>query len=556
MMYVKSLAALFFSLSCAAASLAQAQQTEPAPSQDKADGEDAELKLPRFLLKDDTQKADEEKKDKPNPLKDLEYTPSKDGEVPVHIDAATPGMMERPPLELPEDVAARITFLPEDTISYLKSGKTNAIVRPDKMFKKILAAQSDEQIIAYIKAIMSVDDQMTYKEGRDKASIALDTQAANFNTWRSLRPAELDPAREAGPIALSRYMGGRGGGIPTFAGAPLAKTPEDLIAGEVEVAIVGAPLDMGSGWRDARHGPLAMRVMGRGLGGTDVATMINPGEALNIVDYGDIAIDQMSTERSMKEVRRVVGEIAKTGAVPFIIGGDHSLEYPNVAAMADVYGKGKVGVIHFDAHLDTGRGRPHLMSHGQPIYRLMREAHVRPEDYIQVGLRAHYSKQYYEWQRLIGMRYHTMAEVERRGWDAVLDRVLMEASENTEYLYISFDVDVLDPAFEPGTGTPVSGGLDMREAITIVRRLCAESNVIGFDLVELAPEIDPTYRSTLNANSLVFACLTGMAMRKQGIEDPHFISDLSSDHSRNDFYEEKNRKSDRQTTEDKQGDKK
>jgi agmatinase len=552
---IKSAAALFFSLSCATSSLAQAQQTEPAASQDIASKDGAETKLPRFLVKEDAESVDEEKKDKPNPLKDLKYTPSKDGEVPVHIDAATPGMMERPPLELPEDVAARVAFLPKNILDYLKSGKTNSVVRPDKMFKKILAAESDEQISAYINAIMSVDDEMTYKEGRDKASIALDTQAANFNTWRTLRPAELDPSREPGPIALSRYMSDRGG-VPTFAGAPVAKTPEDLIAGKVEVAIVGAPLDMGSGWRDARHGPLAMRVMGRGLGGTDVATMVNPGEALNIVDYGDIAIDQMSTERSMKEVRRVVREIAETGTVPFIIGGDHSLEYPNVAAMADVYGKGKVGVIHFDAHLDTGRGRPHLMSHGQPIYRLMREAHVRPEDYIQVGLRAHYSKQYYEWQRLIGMRYHTMAEVERRGWDAVLDRVLMEASENTEYLYISFDVDVLDPAFEPGTGTPVSGGLNMREAITIVRRLCAESNVIGFDLVELAPEIDPTYRSTLNANSLVFACLTGMAMRKQGIEDAHFISELSSDHGRNDFYDDKNRKSDRQTTEDKQGEKK
>lgn len=319
----------------------------------------------------------------------------------------------------------------------------------------------------------------------------------------------------------------------------MALSPEDLVAGEVDVAILGAPLDMGSGWRDAIHGPRAMRMLGRGTGGADVSTMIDPGKVLNIVDYGDAAIDQLSTERSVQEVRDRVREIAETGAIPFIIGGDHSLEYPNVAAIADVYGKGKVGVVHFDAHLDTGRGRVHLLDHGQPIYRLMKEAHVRPEDYIQVGLRAHYSKSYYEWEREIGMHYHTMAEVERRGWDAVMERVLQEATENTEFLYVSFDVDVLDPAFQPGTGTPVSGGLTMREAIPIVRRLCAETNLVGFDIVELAPALDTTYVSTLNANSLMFACLTGVAMHKKGITQKGFISELSSEHGQTDYYGDK-----------------
>jgi agmatinase len=251
------------------------------------------------------------------------------------------------------------------------------------------------------------------------------------------------------------------------------------------------------------------------------------------------AKDQNDAERSVQEVRSMVREIAETGAIPIIIGGDHSLEYPNVAAMADVYGKGKVAVVHFDAHLDTGRGRVHLLSHGQPIYRLMKEAHVRPEDFIQVGLRAHYSKSYYEWEKEIGMKYHTMAEVERFGWDAVMERVIKEATENTEYLYVSFDVDVLDPAFQPGTGTPVSGGLTMREAIPIVRRLCAETKLVGFDIVELAPALDSTYVSALNANSLMFACMTGIAMHKKGMTEKGFISELSSDHGQDDYYGDK-----------------
>ena len=469
----------------------------------------------------------------------VDAEPTKPGEVPENIDAYTPGMMPVEPLEIPDDVMELIKPLPQEKIDFLKSGKSKGAMNPKLMFEKFRKAESTEQIEAYVDAIMSIYDQVEYKEGRDPTEIPLNTASPTFNDWKLRRPKELDPKREDGPLELSRYLGGYGGGIPTFAGAPVALTPEDLKAGEVDVAILGAPLDMGSGWRDARHGPNAMRVARIGTGGTDVATMINPTAVLNVVDYGNAAIDQNSTERSVQEVRRLVREIAETGAIPIIIGGDHSLEYPNVAAMADVYGKGKVGVIHFDSHLDTGRGRVHLLDHGQPIYRVMKEAHVRPEDYIQMGIKAHYSKDYYEWQKLIGMRYHTMAEVEKHGWDAVMERAIKEATENTEYLYISFDVDVLDPAFEVGTGTPVSGGLTLREAIPMVRRLCAETKVVGFDIVELAPQLDPTYASALNANSLLFACLTGLAMHKEGITEKAYISPLSSDHGQNNFYGDK-----------------
>lgn len=463
---------------------------------------------------------------------------TKPGEVPENIDAMTPGLMEVEPLEIPEDLLSKLVdALSKEKLEFLKSGKSRVAVKPEVMFERFRSA-SAEEINAYVDALMSIHDKVQFKEGRDADSIPLNTDSPKFNSWRLRRPQELNPDREPGPISLSRYIEGDSG-FSTFADAPAALNPADLKVGNVDVAVMGAPLNMGSGWRDAEHGPVAMRVLGRGTGGTDVASMVSPSSVLNIVDYGNVAIDQMSTERSVQEVRRVVREVSETGTIPFIIGGDHSLEYPNVAALADVYGKGKVGVVHFDAHLDTGRGRVHLMDHGQPIYRVMKEAHVRPEDYIQVGLRAHYSKDYYEWQKMIGIRYHTMAEVEKFGWDAVLERALKEAKENTEYLYISFDVDVLDPAFEPGTGTPVSGGLNMREAIPILRRLCAESNVVGFDLVELAPKLDSSYRSALNGNSLMFACLTGIAMREKGLTDPHYMSPLTTDYGQNDFHGDK-----------------
>ena len=115
-----------------------------------------------------------------------------------------------------------------------------------------------------------------------------------------------------------------------------------------------------------------------------------------------------------------------------------------------------------------------------------------------------------------GFRYHTMAEIERRGWEPVMEDIVREAKDGPEYLFVSFDIDTLDPAFVPGTGTPEPGGLTPREAFPIVRRLCAESNVVGFDLVEFAPERDPTYVSGLNANRIVRECLVGIAMRKKG----------------------------------------
>ncbi len=468
--------------------------------------------------------------------------PTRPGEIPRYIDAYTPGIMKPEPLDVPADVMERLKGLPAEKIDFIKSGKSEAVLSSKQLFKQINETSSQQELAQYVDTVMTVYEQVQFHKGVDAETIPLDTKSPRFNDWHLRRPAELDPPRKPGLIDTSRYVRGYGSGLPTFAGSQIALTPEDLKAGKVDVAILGAPLDMGSGWRDARHGPNAMRVMRDGTGGTEVSSMISPSEELKIVDYGNAAIDQNSTERSVQEVRRMVGEVARAGAIPVVIGGDHSLEYPDVAAMADVYGKGQVGVIHFDSHLDTGRGRIHLLDHGQPIYRAMKEGHIRPENYIQVGIKAHYSKDYYEWERLIGMRYHTMAEVEKHGWPAVMERAIQEAKKNTKYLWISFDVDVLDPAFEPGTGTPVAGGLTMREAIPIMRRLCAEANVVGFDVVELAPSLDPTYRSALNANTIMFSCLTGLAMHKKGITQANYFSPLSSEHGQDNYYATKGTK--------------
>jgi agmatinase len=458
------------------------------------------------------------------------------GEQAYPFDTTDPRIKEKPPIELPASVEPKLELLTPKELEFLKSSEARSFTGPVEDTVKELEERTPEEIKAWVNAMQQTVDHNHYKEGRDAPSIPLNTKSPKFNEWRMQRPRSMDPQREPGPVPLGRYNGR--GGPPTFGGYPLALTKQDLIDGEVDVAIIGAPLNMGSGWRDSgERATVDLRLLGWPMGGGDQYVQVNASKVLTIVDYGDVAVDNASTERSMRHIRDIVREIAETGAVPMIVGGDHSLEYPNVAALADVYGKERVSVIHFDSHYDAWWGSSHLISHGYPVYRLINEGHVRAADYIQVGLRSSGpDKTGFEWMREQGMRYHNMAEVEQRGWDAVLDRVIAEASEEGRKLHISFDIDVLDPAFTVATGTPVPGGLNMREAITIVRRLCAESNVVGFDLVELHPALDPTYKTTLNSAHIIKACLTGLAMNKEGLTEKHYLSPLSSEHAIDDYY--------------------
>ncbi|GGE07336.1 hypothetical protein GCM10011529_12180 [Polymorphobacter glacialis] len=433
-------------------------------------------------------------------------------------------------VEVPAWLEPKIAGLSKAKRDFLLSKKTaNFAARPELLFKRF-ETKTPAEIEAYIDGMMQVVEAYKYKPGTDMASIPLDTSDERFNAWKTKRPQSMNPKREAGPIFLERYLGAWENGIKTFANAPVALTPEDLVAGKVDVAIVGAPLDMGSGYRGAKGGPAAMR-MTYGAGGIDMNTMVDPSDELNIVDYGDIAVDNMSTEMTMGHVREMVAEIARTGAIPFIVGGDHSLEYADVAGLADVHGKGSFGVVHFDSHYDAGKGGVHFITHGQPVYRAVKEGHVLGKNYIQVGLRGPWpGPEGFEWMRQNGVRYHAMPEVEKSGWAVVMERALKEARDSGKKLYVSFDVDVLDPAFITGTGTPVPGGLTMREALPIVRRLCAENELIGFEIVEVAPQLDVSYRTPLNANFIMHACLTGVAMRKKGIKQVGYLSDVTAEH--------------------------
>ncbi|MEA3274198.1 MAG: agmatinase family protein [Pseudomonadota bacterium] len=345
--------------------------------------------------------------------------------------------------------------------------------------------------------------------------------------------------RKPGPIDIQRTVGGLAyQGIPTFFRAPVALCPQDLKAGGVEVAIMGASQDMSVGQRGTAFGPQAVRTGEIVYPWGDIIHPAHPTvgdidfmQVLNVVDYGDAPIDIMSNERSVVSVHKMVKEIAETGAIPVIVGGDHSLMYPDVVAVTDVYGKGKVGVVHFDAHFD---GIPllfgHYLSHGAPVRRLIDEGHVNGRNFVQIGLNSGKpGKDDIEWMRKNQVRYHFMAEIDKKGWDAVMKQALAEAMDGTDYLFISVDTDALDPAWAPGMGTPEPGGMSPRELFPILRGLAAQNKVVGIDLVELNPVVDPTYRSKLVAVRILRELLTGVAMHKKGITDPYYIDPLWED---------------------------
>jgi len=240
----------------------------------------------------------------------------------------------------------------------------------------------------------------------DDSVIQLDTTDETRDPWSQLRDASDDANRDPGLIQIGRL---RQPGVRSFFGLPVALTQEDLRAAEVDIAVIGAPIDMGVGMRGAGEGPSALRAAMRGASGGGRPHM-HVGVAwkreLVAVDYGNAPIDLLSVERSMPPVRKLVREVAETGAIPVVIGGDHSLEYPNVAGVADVYGKGNVGVIHFDAHFDAGDPiNGHLISHAQPIRRLVDDGHILGKNYIQVGVRGYWpGEDGFNWMRENGMR--------------------------------------------------------------------------------------------------------------------------------------------------------
>ena len=209
--------------------------------------------------------------------------------------------------------------------------------------------------------------------------------------------------------------------------------------------------------------------------------------------------------------------MASRGIVPVTLGGDHSITWPAATAVADVHGYGNVGIVHFDAHADTADTIDgNLASHGTPMRRLIESGAVPGDRFVQVGLRGYWPPaDTFAWMREQGMVWHTMDEIWERGFKAVMADAVAEALSKADHLYLSVDVDVMDPAHAPGTGTPEPGGMTSVDLLRMVRQLALEHDLVGMDVVEVAPAYDVSDLTVNAAHRIVFEALAGMAERRR-----------------------------------------
>jgi arginase family enzyme len=412
-------------------------------------------------------------------------------------------------------VAAKINALPADKQAFIKDPAQ--LARFNLTAEKVAIAIQDfdgPALDAFVTSLMESAANIPFREGQDVAETPLDSTATRFNSSTVLRPVELDAVKRApGPFSVDRYLHQKSG-IPTFARAPVAVRKADLEAGKVEVAFIGVPLDLSSGYRDTKHAPTFLRAVD-GLTGVDPETGINPNLDLRLADYGNLAVDNWSAERTGEHVRVMVKEVASIGTVPFIVGGDQSLMYADVAGVADHYGKDTMRVVSINAHAETVVG-DHLISDNQSVGRLMKDGIVAPRDVIMVALRdPKLTASQREQLERDGVTMFPMDTMSRRGWSRALDDVVAAAKSGNRNVYISFNISAVDPSFASGAGRPVAGGLTVRESRELVRALCSETKVVGFDMLDVAPVMDLTYKTSMHANSIMHACLAGIALRKR-----------------------------------------
>ncbi|MFM8563636.1 MAG: agmatinase [Acidimicrobiia bacterium] len=308
------------------------------------------------------------------------------------------------------------------------------------------------------------------------------------------------------------------GGLSTFGQRPFLPDPEMLDDWKPQVAIVGAPFDIATTNRPgSRFGPRAIRSQPYEPGTYHMDLGIEIFDWLEVVDFGDAYCPHADTATSHANIKARVSEVASRGIVPIVLGGDHSITWPAATAVAEAKGFGKVGMVHFDAHADTANIIDgNLASHGTPMRRLIESGAIPGPNFVQVGLRGYWPpKDVFDWMGEQGMRWHTMDEIWNRGFKAVMDDAVREALAAADHLYISIDVDSLDPAFAPGTGTPEPGGILSVDLLRMVRTLCLEHDVVGVDIVEVAPAYDVSELTVNVAHRLAFECLAGMAARRR-----------------------------------------
>jgi agmatinase len=303
-------------------------------------------------------------------------------------------------------------------------------------------------------------------------------------------------------------------GLATFCGAPYTEDPAELLG--FDVAIVGAPMDELVCERPGtRLGPRAIR-QASAVPGAQLAVGMDAFAELRVVDYGDAAVLPADPVASHRAIEQTGSEVLAAGVLPLVLGGDHSIVEPEIRAVAARHGP--VGVIHFDAHTDTGADCFGVkLSHGTPFRTLVCDGLIDPRRYVQIGLRGYWpGEDTFAWQRARGITSIFMHDLIARGIADVIAQAVAIVGDGPTFLTV--DVDAMDPAFAPGTGTPEPGGMTSTDLLWACREVAVRTSLVGADVVEVLPtQIGAADITALVGSRLAHEVLTGLGMRRRAV---------------------------------------
>ncbi len=297
-------------------------------------------------------------------------------------------------------------------------------------------------------------------------------------------------------------------GVPTFMRLPLVPPGHDRFA-EVDIGLIGVPWDSGTTNRPGpRHGPRQMRDASTMIRAENGITRVRPFEAVNCADLGDVGPNPADIADSMERITAFYRQVVDAGIAPLTAGGDHLSSLPILRAVA---ADGPVGMIHFDSHTDLFHSYfgGTMYTHGTPFRRAVEEELLDPKRVIQIGIRGTaYDREDHDFAASVGIRIVPIEELFSRGVEDVMAEAREIAGDGPTY--VSYDIDFVDPAFAPGTGTPEVGGPNSYQALQVAREL-AGVNIVGADLVEVSPPFDPSGATAYLGVSILFEMLCVMA---------------------------------------------
>ena len=298
-------------------------------------------------------------------------------------------------------------------------------------------------------------------------------------------------------------------GVPTFMRLPHISLDEARIQ-DVEIGIIGVPWDSGTTNRPGpRHGPRQLRDASTMIRAEHPVSGVRPYERLNCADLGDVSINPADIEDSMNRITTFYNKVLEKGIKPLTAGGDHLTSLPVLRALAD---KGPLGMIHFDSHTDLFHSYfdGTMFTHGTPFRRAVEENLLDPKRVVQIGIRGtQYDSEDLDFANSVGIRVIKIEEFFDRG----IQDVMAEAKQivGEKETYVSYDIDFIDPAFAPGTGTPEVGGPNSYEALKVVRELTGVK-IVGADMVEVSPPFDPSSNTAFLGVSIMFELLCQMVI--------------------------------------------